>query len=292
MRAQNTANTTERSAARVSAYPNTWRIIAGVLVAVSRANLVATGLWLIEIDQFVPLFALVRLLAVFAGLPACAAWLIERAFAVAVELRDDEFVLRGRDLQLEIPYAAIARVAPWRLLLPGPGFSLWMRSGRKLSYGLELASPAPLLSALADRGGVDTARAAIADPFIVYADARTSVGPWRWYHRLTKFVLFAALPTAVWFVAHQHIAYGGLLGQYYLEGAGPYLKTLSISWGLVVIYLVLYASAWRAIAEAGALLGTWLAPPRAQPIRRAAEITCRVVYYLGVPLLVLRPFLQ
>jgi hypothetical protein len=292
VRAQNPANTPERNALRVSAYPNTWRIVAGVLVAVSRASLVAIGLWLLEIDQFVPLFALVRVLVVCAGLPACAAWLIERALSVTVELHDNEFALRGRDLQVDIPYAAIARVAPWKLPLPGPGFSLWMRSGRKLSYGLELANPAPLLSALADRGGVDTARAARADPLMVYADARTSVGLWRWYHRVTKFVAFATLPTAIWFVAHQHIAYGGVLGQYYLEGAGPYLKTLSISWGLVVIYLVLYASAWRAGAEVGALFGTWLAPTRAQPIRRAAEITCWIVYYLGVPLLVLRPFLQ
>ncbi|MBI1815454.1 MAG: hypothetical protein HYR72_10780 [Deltaproteobacteria bacterium] len=292
MRAQNTPNTPERNALRVSAYPNTWRIVAGVLIAVSRASLVGIGLWLLEVDQFVPLFALVRIVAVFAGLPACAASLIQRAFSATVELHDDELALRGRDLQVDIPYAAIARVAAWKLPLPGPGLSLWMRSGRKLSYGLELANPMPLLSALSARGGVETARAARADTLMVYADARASVDLWRWHHRLVKFVLFATLPTAVWFSAHQHIAYGGVLGQYYLEGVGPYFKTLGISWGLVVIYLVLYASVWRAVAEAGALFGTWLAPTRTQPIRRAAEITCWMVYYLGVPLLVLRPFLQ
>jgi hypothetical protein len=60
---------------------------------------------------------------------------------------------------------------------------------------------------------------------------------------------------------------------------------------LSTVYLILYASAWRAAAEGGALLAAWLAPARAANVRRIVEIVCQVTYYGGVPLLVAWPFL-
>ena len=86
------------------------------------------------------------------------------------------------------------------------------------------------------------ARVAMHHPILVYTHAKRSRGRWRWYHMLSKFVLFALAPTALWFNAHQHIAYGGLLGQYYLEGLVPYLQTFFVSWGVSAVYLLLYAS--------------------------------------------------
>ena len=176
--------------------------------------------------------------------------------------------------------------------MPGPGFSLRMRSGRRFRYSFQLADPTAVLSTLADAGGVESARSALHHPTLLYALAKHRAGAWRWYHRLAKFGLFALIPTAVWFNAHQHIAYGGLLGQYYLEGLGPYLKTFTISWGLASIYLVLYASAWRALAEGVCLLAAWLSPARSMSVRSAAEITCKLVFYVGVPVIVALPFLR
>ena len=100
------------------------------------------------------------------------------------------------------------------------------------------------------------------------------------------------LPAAVLFNAHQHIAYGGTFGQYYLEGLAPYLETLATYWSTMSIYLLLYAAPWRGIAEAAALLTACLAPRHALRVRRAAETTCRVVFYAGVPILLLARFLQ
>ena len=56
------------------------------------------------------------------------------------------------------------------------------------------------------------------------------------------------------------------------------------------IYLLLYASVWRSIAEGAALLAAWVAPARALGVRRAAEVACLVAYYGGVPILVAIPF--
>lgn len=274
------------------AYPSAWRVVSGLLVTVSRASLPLIGAGVLTTDGPVPLVVLVRALFVAALLPALAAWLIERAVVADIEVHAAELVVRGRGLRVEIPWTAIAAIVPWTVPLPGPGFALRMQSGRHFSYGLQAADPTALLSAFADEAGVDTARAATRHPVLVYAQAKHSGGRWRWYHLLTKFVLFALVPTAVWFYAHQHIAYGGLLGQYYLGGLRPYLQTFFISWSLAAIYLLLYASAWRAAAEAVALLVAWCAPARAPTTRRVVEIVCRLVYYLGIPVLVVLPFLQ
>ena len=273
------------------AYPTVWRLVGGLCVAVSRTSLPFIGIGVLTSEGPVPLIVLVRALFVCTLLPALAAWLIERAYAANVEVHADELVIRGRGLSIEIPRTAIAAIEPWTVPLPGPGFTLRMQSGRRFSYGLQATDPTALLSALAAAAGIDAARAATRHTTFVYAHAKRSAGRWRWYHLLAKFILFALLPTAVWFNAHQHIAYGGLLGQYYLEGLGPYLTTFFISWSFAAIYLLLYASAWRVAAEAVALLTALVAPTRAALARRIVEIVCRVVYYLGVPALVLMPFL-
>src|SRR5439155_1664298 len=80
--------------------------------------------------------------------------------------------------------------------------------------------PTPFLLAPAETGGLEAARAAIRDPVVVYAHARARGAPRRWHHLLGRFAGFALLPTAVLFNAHQHIAYGGLVGEYYLLGLG------------------------------------------------------------------------
>jgi apolipoprotein N-acyltransferase len=94
------------------------------------------------------------------------------------------------------------------------------------------------------------------------------------------------LPASLLFYTHQHIAYGGTFGQYYLEGLVPYLSTLGEYWATTVILLVSYASIWRAAAE----IAVWTAAALAGrtpafAVRRAVEVACAVAYYGGVPAL-------
>jgi apolipoprotein N-acyltransferase len=273
------------------AYPVSWRIVAGALVTVSRTSLPLLALVVALADTPLPLLALANVVLLCALLPAAAAWLVERACTVGVSLHENAIVLARHGLTIEIPCSAIDRVRPWSVPLPGPGFSLQTSSGRRFGYGIEARDPTPILQAIAAVGGIAAARAALDHPTLAFASARSRRATQRWYHRVGKFVGFALLPTAVWFNAHQHIAYGGALGQYYLEGLGPYLETFAISYGLAVIYLVLYASLWRAVGEAAAWLTAWVAPSLAARVRRAVEVVCQVAYYAGVPLLVLLPFL-
>ena len=259
------------------------RLVSGALVAVSRLSLpVLAVAGLLGDGDLLTTPVLVGSLLVFAVLPAAAAWMVERATAAEVAVGDD-VVLARPDLRLEVPRAAIDRVHPWALPVPGPGVSFALRSGRRLSHGLELADPVPLLGALGQERDLH--------PVAVWAHARAATRPWRWHHLLWKFGLFALAPTAVLFNAHQHIAYGGWRGQYYLEGPGPYFRTFAIYWLTVAIDLLLWAALWRAVGEGAALAAACVAPSRAARMRRLVEVACRLVYYAGVPALVAARFL-
>jgi apolipoprotein N-acyltransferase len=104
--------------------------------------------------------------------------------------------------------------------------------------------------------------------------------------------LFALVPTLPLFRLHQWIAYGGTFGEYYTYGLEAYLLGFAIYWATLTIDLVLYAAALRVVAEAVALPATYLAPARAERVRRVVEVANRVFYYGGVPALLLRHFLS
>jgi hypothetical protein len=276
--------------ARAHAYTAPWRVLLAGLLGVAGASLpVLLVLVAFATDPPVTPPVLARLVLLFALLPWMAARLLRRTFAAEVEVRPPELVVRRHGVQIEIPVTAIERVAPWWLPLPGPGLWLHLRSGRRLSHGIEIADPAVLLAALA-RAGAPTA-AAVGHPIVAYARARQATAPWRWYHLAAKFGGFGFLATLPLFNVHQHIAYGGLLGEYYLMGLAAYLGTFATYWGTTTAYLAMYAGVWRGLAEATALAAAWLAPARAQGVRRLAEAGCRLAYYGGVPLLVLVRFL-
>ena len=270
---------------RVRAYSRWSRAAAAVLLSVAGASLPLL-LLLVLFATDPPLYPLVlmRLFAVLTAMPATAAWLVGRTVAADLEVYEHELVLRRRGVRVEIPAAAIARVVPWRVPLPGSGIALRMRSGRRFRQGLQLADPGALAAALADIAGVEGARTARAHPLVAYAEARATVR-WRWYHVLAKFVLGGLAPTAVLFNAHQHIAYGGLFGEYYLLGLTSYVQTFLVYWTTLVIYLALYAGVWRGVAEVCCMAAAAVAPSRAARVRRFAEIGCRLAYYAGVPIL-------
>jgi hypothetical protein len=223
--------------------------------------------------------ALLRLLVVWTILPAGLASLLERVLATTVTVDASTLTIARRDVRLEAPVRAISGVVPWAVPLPEPGVWLRMRSGRRLGYGLAVDDPTTLLAALAE-AGVDVPRA---HPTVVWAHARAAVPPRGWPQRLAKFVVFGALPAGVLFNAHQHIAYGGTFGQWYLLGPGAWVATLAVYWGTVVAYLVLWAATWRWLGELVALAAAAAAPSHAAKVRRTVELVCGVAYWVGVP---------
>jgi hypothetical protein len=274
------------------AYPRVWRLVASGLVAISRGSLpLLLGIVLFSRSAPILPLMLLRAFMILAVAPWLAEWLIERAFATAIDIGAEALVLRREGLRVEIPAAAIARIDPWVVPLPGCGLSLRLCSGRRFRYGMQVRDPVPLLNAIAEVVGTDAAQLAARHPTMLYADAKRRRPRWRWYHCLLQYPVFALLPTLPLFRLQQYVSYGGTFGQYYQQGFVPYAQHFVLYWMTVTLYLVLYSAVWRGLAEAIALGSAWAAPSRATRVRQAVETGYRVFYYGGVPVLLIRYFL-
>src|SRR6185436_19328999 len=119
-------------------------------------------------------------------------------------------------------------------------------------------------------------------PSVVYAATRRAR---RWYGPLVKFGVLGVLPASVLFYTHQHIAYGGTFGQYYLESPRAYFTTFAEYWATTAILLVSYASLWRAAAELAVWTVATIARSRTETARSVVEVVCALAYYGGIPLL-------
>lgn len=216
--------------------------------------------------------------ALWVAVPGVAAWLLQEGLRATLTVDGDGLAIVRRDLHVTVPHDAIAALHVWRLPLPGPGVSIDLRSGRRLRWGLQVDDPARLLAALGRPQ---------ATPLLAWASARAAARAGaRWWHPIVKFPLFAMPWAALLFSVHQHIAYGGLFGQYLLLGARAWTATLLEHWAVVTIYLVLWASLLRLGIELVCLVAVAVAPERAAGGRRLAEIAGAIGYWGGVPALV------
>jgi len=274
----------EHPAYEAYAYSSFWRLVGATTFAVSRASLVVMLVAILYSRIAVTPIEVIRTFGLLFVMPALAARAVAWGMAARVTYGDGDVMFERRDVRVEVPLSAIGDIAPWRVPLPAPGFALVLGSRQLVRPGIASPDPTPLLRALADHG-VGAAATAIDHPIIAYARARAAWGRWRWTDLTARFPLFALGPTLLLFNVHQHIAYGGFFGQYYMMGLGPWLLTFAVYWATVTIYQVLYASVWRGLAESICLVAATVAPSRAARVRRAAELAIRVAYYAGVPLL-------
>jgi hypothetical protein len=276
---------------RGSALPSTWRIVAGACFALSRASLPLILLAALLLrDPPLSATQIVALAVSLSLLPGLAAALVQIAYAAQVELRDGHLVTSTPRRRVEIPVTALGEIRPWRVPLPRPGFWLHTRSGRRMSAGLAPQDPEPLLQALAG-AGAESARGALAHPGSVYAHARAAQPRRFWQRAWFKLGVFGLLPAAVLFRAQQVLTYGSAFGEWQLRGPAAWLETAAGYALLTLVYLLLYASVWRGLAEGAAWLAARSGPARAAAVRSAGELVCALAYYLGVPALLAWRFL-
>jgi len=274
----------------VSALPPAARLAAAALRALSRGSLPVLLLALLRaIDPPLTPDALARGLLALMVLPELSAWLVLRAFAADVRVEDGVLAIAGALRRVEAPCPLLERASAWRLPLPSPGLSLRLRAGGRLGVGLAATDLAPLLARLAAAG---IALPAPGTAPLAWASARAAC-PRRWWDRpLAKLGLASLLPAAIAFNAHQHIAFGAFLGEYYLMGLGAWLASAGRYWLTSLLYLVLWAGCFRVVVETATWLGTQLAPRRAAGMRSAAERSAALLYYASIPLLLALRFLS
>jgi hypothetical protein len=279
---------------QVHAYPLALRIVSSVLrvlgaaIVLYASELVFSTTFTGAVNPTPPARAgwLALLALVLFGLTRLIHWLTAATFSI----EPSRFVLQRRGDRFEIPVTSVESVRVWRVLLPGAGLSLRMKSGRGFQYALQVADPLPVLEAI----GRDSAQvsAAVRHPLTAFAHARATIARGRWYHLALKFVLFPLLPAASMFYTHQSITYGGPFGQYQWYGLGPYLRSFSTYWIFSTAVLVLFASLWRVLFELVAFVAVWIFPRYARGERRFVEVACAVLYYVGFPALLAWRYLQ
>ena len=267
----------------VSALPPAARLTAAALRFVSCASFPFLLIALARAtDPPLTPAVLAQGLFALALLPELCARLVLRAFAAEVRFEDGVLRSAGALQRVEVASGALERAEAWRLPLPSAGLSLRLRSGKALGVGLAAPDPSALRALLEQAGVVVPAPG---DAPSAWARARAA-WPRRWWDRsLVKIGLASLVPGAAGFSAHQHIAFGGFLGEYYLMGLAAWLESAARYWAASMLYLVLWAGCFRVAVEAGTWLGAGLAPPRAAAVRSAAERSAALLYYASIPLL-------
>lgn len=270
----------------VVVYPPAWRVLAAALFALSRASLALIALvfvlgWVIS----PPL--LVRLVFFLALIPGLAALLIRVLFRAGVRVHEAGLSLRRTGLYrrgevLELNPADIRDVQVWTIPLPGSGVSFSLASDLGLrSFSLQADNASSLVDLLrpASASGLGSAEKRA----LAYAVARSESRLRRWHQSWFKFGVFGLFPLFVVFRLHQNVMWGGLLGQYHLQGLAPYLSSLAYHAIMMLITLVLYAAFWRLWVELACWLAARRSLVRAVKFRKWGEVFALTLYFAGIP---------
>jgi apolipoprotein N-acyltransferase len=267
--------------ARVALLSPLLRWVCAFLRGVSRASVLGLGvLWLVDEGFRNQLLWQLRLFAALVVAPEVAAWSLLASCRATVNLESAELHIARQGFVIAWPVSEVSAVRPWRLRWPGAGVSLTGPQGQELH--LQMAQPLMFCLALAQRGAPLTPPGT-GTPAHAYAWAQqVSVGSWL-QHPAAKFLglpLALALPA---FALHQHIAYGGYLGELYTFGALAYLRALGIWWAAWAFGVAVTAAVARMGIEALAWLGALWRPHEAVLHRMLLERSGLALLYLGMP---------
>ncbi|QYF92646.1 apolipoprotein N-acyltransferase [Massilia sp. PAMC28688] len=261
------------------------RAIAGLLRAVAGAGLAYLCVALLQNEALrLNTLAQARMFATFILAPLAASWCVLYLFAARAAIDNGQVVVtRGRARET-LALADIAAVQLWRLLLPCPGLSLHLASGRRWHYGLATAHPQLLAAALA-RAGCPTVGARTPARVLIdaYVHASVAVRRSRLDHPLVRYALLSLALAIPAFHLQQHIAYGGAFGEYYTFGLRAYLSAFAIWWAAWAIGVALCDAALRLAVAAATLVAAAVRPGRAIAIRRALHHASHALLFLGMP---------
>ncbi len=224
--------------------------------------------------------------------PEAAALGLLWASRAALSLQGGSLVLTRGTRRIELAVREVAAVRAWRLPSPGPGLCVQLASGATWGYalaGLDANTLRTALDAQAARStsegdagpAVPPASPAWAASYAQAALARR--GARFLQHPLAKFVGLPFLLAIPAFRLHQHIAFGGGLGEWQLFGLLAYAKGFGLWWAAWAMGVVMVAAVLRAAIEGGTLAVALWWPARALEVRRGLEGLGLAALYLGIP---------
>lgn len=267
---------------RVRVLPGGLRWPLAALRGLARLSLLALGLawWLDEGFRSQGLQQL-RLFAALVVVPELAAWSLLAAFRAELRLTNGTLQLSARGESVAAwPLTALSRLSSWRLPWPAPGLSLETQGK---TWHLVSARPQALIDSLRTAGaplppwGADS-RAAH------YDWARQCRPRLRLARPLAKFVLLPLVLAVPAFALHQHIAYGGFLGELYSYGPRAYLQAFALWWAAWALGVAITAAVLRLVIESAAWIGVWWQPQAAVRVRLSLEQAGLALLYAGLPI--------
>ena len=233
-------------------------------------------------------------LLLFSAFPLILVALLRRGFQGTLEVDPPRIVLTLRGVRFEIPIESVSALRPWRLPFPDAGVVLVMKSGKPFSNALAASPPGEFASLLAD--ALPAALSAVDELLrhgaLAYAAAKRELGRRGKVFHAVKYGLIPLGLAVIGFRLKQIIMFGGPFGQYRIYGLVPYLRSFAEMWAGYASELLVYAAVWRIAVELVALPLTLALPARARGVRRGAEITCFVAYFVLIPAFVLFLFLR
>ncbi|MBI5716875.1 MAG: apolipoprotein N-acyltransferase [Burkholderiales bacterium] len=230
--------------------------------------------------------------------PEAAARGLLWASRATLSLHAGLLVLARGTRRIELAVREVVGIRAWRLPIPGPGVSLTLASGSTWACALANVDATALQAALAaahapgppgappTRLGKAAAAVPPASPAWAARYAQACLAPRGsrfLQHTLTKFVGLPFLLAIPAFRLHQHIAFGGGLGEWQLFGLAAYAKGFALWWAAWGIGVVMVAGALRSVIEAGTLAVVLWRPARALEVRQALERLGLAALYLGIP---------
>jgi apolipoprotein N-acyltransferase len=273
-----------------TAYSLPLRIVVAGLLTVSRGTVLVLAVATFFAPEPITPARLLRAFWPLVLAPEVAARILRYLFDAKISIDARGISVRSRTRHVEIPHSAVGAIVPWTLPIPAPGFWIRLRSGERHSEGFQVADPLAALRALRDAGASEQFDRISRHPTLLYARSKVRAAS-RFDHPLFKYVLFALVPAVPLFRLRQILAYGGAFGEYYHFGLKAYLLGFGIHWVLYGIYLLMYASLLRTVAEPVALGAAWIVPSCESGTRRVCEIVQRVLYFGGVPIVLILRFL-
>ena len=277
---------------RVRVLPAGLRWPLAALRGIARLSLLGLGLaWGLDEGFRSQGLQQLRLFGALVVAPELAAGLLLAAWAAELRLAGERLEIRGRGTPAQgEPLGALQGLDVWRLPWPGPGLTLSTAEGK--TWHLVTARPQALQEALeATRAGAPATPPRERSRADWYAWARQWRPRLRLARPLWKFVLLPLVLALPAFALHQHIAYGGFLGELYSYGLVAYLRAFALWWAAWALGVAVTAAVLRLLIEGGAWLGLWWQPQAALRLRLGLEQAGLALLYAGLPLWLLMKLL-
>jgi len=243
--------------------------------------------------------------------PEAAARGLLWASRATLSLQGGHLVLAHGARRLELPLAEVGALRAWRIPGPCPGVSICTREGVAWGAGLARIDPVALHALLARECAKASAHAGSPTtsdpPRAGESSAKPPLSPaWAaWHacaflaprgggalqHTLAKFVALPFLLAIPAYRLHQHIAFGGGLGEWQLFGLAAFAKGFGLWWAAWALGVVTVAAALRVAIEAATVAVAGSRPAQVLEVRRGLEWLGLALLYLGLPAWLVMRFL-